>query len=62
MKSSQLGKRKNEVAKGCGVDRKDIRWVSSAKGIGIPELRQELHNMFEYEAVYDEDTYEGEEE
>lgn len=62
VKSSQLGKRKNEVAKGCGVDRKDIRWVSSAKGIGIPELRQELHNMFEYEAVYDEDTYEGEEE
>lgn len=62
VKSSQLGKRKNEVAKGCGVDRKDIRWVSAAKGIGIPELRQELHNMFEYEAVYDEDTYEGEEE
>lgn len=61
VKSSQLGKRKNEVAKGCGVDRKDVRWVSSAKGIGIPELRQEIHNMFEYEEVY-EDTDEGEEE
>ncbi len=55
VKSSTLGKRKSDLAKGCGVDIKDVRWVSAAKGNGIPELRQEIHNLLNYESVYDED-------
>lgn len=43
VKPSQLGKRKNDLAKGCGVDKKHVRWVSSAKGVGVPELRAEIH-------------------
>ena len=45
VKPSQLGKRKNDLAKGCGVDKKQVRWVSSAKGVGIPELRAEIHGF-----------------
>lgn len=45
VKSSKLGQRKNQLAKGCGVEPKEIRWVSSAKGVGIPELRAELHSF-----------------
>lgn len=49
VKSSQLGKRKSELAKGCGVDSKDVRWVSAAKGTGIPELRREVERLLRYE-------------
>ena len=45
VKSSKLGKRKNDLAKGCGVEKKHVRWVSSAKGVGIPELRNEIHGF-----------------
>ncbi len=52
VKSSKLGKRKSELAKGCGVERKQVRWVSAAKGNGIPELRQEIHTMLNFEPEY----------
>ena len=45
VKSSKLGKRKSDLAKGCGVDKKQVRWVSAAKGVGIPELRNEIHGF-----------------
>lgn len=54
VKSSQLGKRKNELAKGCGVDQKDVRWVSAAKGTGIPELRREVDALLRYESAEEE--------
>lgn len=58
VKPSKLGARKQEVAKKCGVDKKDIRWVSAAKGNGIPELRNEIHVWLNYEPEYEEDEYE----
>jgi len=45
VKKSTFGKRKNDLAKGCGVDPKQVRWVSSAKGVGIPELRNEIQGF-----------------
>ena len=54
VKSSKLGKRKSDLAKGCGVDPKQVRWVSAAKGNGIPELRQEIHTMLNFEPEYDD--------
>ncbi len=49
VKSAKLGSRKKAVAEGCGVEKKDVRWVSAAKGVGIPELRAEIHTFLEYE-------------
>ncbi len=54
VKPSKLGARKQELAKKCGVERKDVRWVSAAKGVGIPELRNEIHTMLNYEPDYEE--------
>ncbi len=59
VKPSKLGARKQEVAKKCGVDKSDIRWVSAAKGNGIPELRNEIHTMLNFEPEYDEDSDDG---
>ena len=55
VKPSKLGARKQELAKKCGVSKKDVRWVSAAKGVGIPELRQEIHTMLNYEPEYEDD-------
>jgi len=61
VKSSQLGKRKRDVAKGCGVEPKDVRWVSAAKGNGIPELRNEIYSLLNYApADFDDARYEEE--
>ncbi|MFT7474095.1 MAG: GTP-binding protein [Verrucomicrobiales bacterium] len=49
VKSATLGSRKKAVAEGCGVEKKDVRWVSAAKGTGIPELRAEIHSFLEFE-------------
>jgi GTP-binding protein len=49
VKSAKLGSRKKAVAEGCGVEKKDVRWVSAAKGTGIPELRAEIHSFLEFE-------------
>jgi GTP-binding protein len=49
VKSARLGSRKKAVAEGCGVEKKDVRWVSAAKGTGIPELRAEIHSFLEFE-------------
>lgn len=53
VKSSKLGARKQELAKKCGVDKKDVRWVSAAKGVGIPELRNEIHVLLNFEPEYE---------
>lgn len=55
VKSSTRGKRKKDLAAGCGVDTKDVRWVSSAKGVGIPELRNEIHGFLTSEPEYDDE-------
>ncbi len=48
VKASQRSKRKKELAEGCGVEPEDVRWVSAAKGTGIPELRNEMHTLLKY--------------
>ncbi len=45
VKSSKLGARKRDLAKGCGVDLGDVRWVSARTGTNIPELRREIHAL-----------------
>lgn len=62
VKPSKLGARKQQLAKGCGVDAKQVRWVSAAKGVGIPELRNEIHSMLNYEPEFGDGNYEQEEE
>lgn len=62
VKSSKLGKRKSDLAKGCGVAQKEVRWVSAAKGNGIPELRQLIHTLLKYEPEYYNDRHADEEE
>lgn len=62
VKSSKLGKRKSDLAKGCGVAQKEVRWVSAAKGNGIPELRQLIHTLLKYEPEYYNDGHADEEE
>lgn len=42
VRSSQRAKRKRELAEGCGLPGSEITWVSSAKGIGIDQLRSQL--------------------
>lgn len=61
VKPSKLGARKQELAKKCGVDPKSVRWVSAAKGNGIPELRSEIHAMLHYEPEDEDDDYDDEE-
>jgi GTP-binding protein len=49
VKSAKLGARKKAVHEACGVKKSEVRWVSAAKGTGIPELRAEIHSFLEYE-------------
>lgn len=49
VKSSKLGARKKAVHEACGVEKSEVRWVSAAKGTGIPELRKEIHSFLEFE-------------
>lgn len=49
VKSSKLGARKKHVHEACGVEKSQVRWVSAAKGTGIPELRAEIYSFLEYE-------------
>lgn len=39
VKSSQREKRKRELAEGCGLDARDVVWVSAHKGVGVDRLR-----------------------
>jgi GTP-binding protein len=39
VKSSKRVKRKKELAEGCGLEPKDILWVSAAKNVNVVELR-----------------------
>lgn len=45
VKPSKLGGRKRDLAAGCNVDPREIRWVSAANGTGIPELRSEIAKL-----------------
>lgn len=45
VKPSKLGARKRDLSAGCNVDPREIRWVSAAKGTGIPELRSEIAGL-----------------
>ncbi len=42
VKSSQREKRKKVVAEGCGVERKDVVWVSALKGVNLDVLRDRV--------------------
>ena len=42
VKPSKRATRKKELAERCGVEPGEVRWVSAAKGTGIPELRSEI--------------------
>ena len=39
LKSAALGRRRSEVASGCGLQPDDIRWVSSTSGKGVDGMR-----------------------
>lgn len=42
VKAKGREKRKRELAEGCGVDRKDVLWVSAHKGVNIDVLRDRV--------------------
>lgn len=42
VKPSKRAHRKQELAVGCGVKSSDVMWVSSAKNLGINELRDQI--------------------
>jgi GTP-binding protein len=44
VKSSRREGRKRDLAVGCGVERKDVIWVSATKGVGIDRLRSVVTN------------------
>ena len=39
LKSSALGRRRVEVAEGCGLPVNDVRWVSATSGKGVDGMR-----------------------
>jgi len=43
VKPSQRQKRKRDLAEGCGLDERDITWVSAAKGVNLDLLRDRIH-------------------
>ena len=43
VKSSQRQKRKRELAAGCGLEERDVTWVSAAKGVNIDQLRDKIY-------------------
>ncbi len=44
VKSAKRQKRKRELAEACGVDQKDVLWVSASKGVNIDTLRSRIHS------------------
>ena len=40
VKSSVRQKRKRELAAGCGLEERDITWVSASKGVNLDQLRE----------------------
>jgi GTP-binding protein len=42
VKSAKRQKRKRELAEACGVDQKEVLWVSAAKGVNIDVLRSRI--------------------
>ena len=43
VKSSQRQKRRRELAAGCGVEERDVTWVSASTGVNIDVLRDKIH-------------------
>jgi len=43
VKSSKRQKRKKDLANKCGVEQKDVIWVSASKGVNIDTLRGRIH-------------------
>ena len=42
VKSSARQKRRRELAAGCGVDERDVTWVSASNGVNIDLLRDRI--------------------
>ncbi len=40
--SSRRDRRRRELAEGCGLDPSAVLWVSAAKGVNIPRLREQV--------------------
>lgn len=45
LKPSALGRRKSDLAKGCGLQINDVRWVSATNGTGIEGMRTWVRNL-----------------
>ena len=56
VKSSQRQKRKRELAAGCGLDERDVTWVSAAKGVNIDQLRDKIHRWLGPDESEDDDA------
>jgi GTP-binding protein len=55
VKSSVRQKRKRELAAGCGLEERDITWVSASKGVNLDQLRDKIHRWLSPEPEPDED-------
>lgn len=45
VKSSKRDTRKKELAAGCGVQQKDVIWVSASSGVGVDTLRNHVMSV-----------------
>ncbi len=55
VKSSVRQKRKRELAAGCGLEERDITWVSASKGVNLDQLRDRIHRWLSPEEPVDDD-------
>lgn len=55
VKSSVRQKRKRELAAGCGLEERDITWVSASKGVNLDQLRDRIHRWLSPEEPADDD-------
>jgi len=55
VKSSVRQKRKRELAAGCGLEERDITWVSTSKGVNLDQLRDRIHRWLSPEEPVDDD-------
>ncbi len=45
VKSSQRTRRKRDLAAGCDLDEREVRWVSVTTGVGVDRLRAEVREL-----------------
>ena len=55
VKSSVRQKRKRELAAGCGLEERDITWVSASKGVNLDQLRDRINRWLSPEEPVDDD-------